>query len=61
AAVCVFDPEVCKWRDAHVVVSTTPPTNGVTVPFYTGTDLPHKIGETVDSARFFDRYFGVLP
>ena len=33
---------------------------GVTVPFYTGADLPHKIGETVDSARFFDRYFGAL-
>jgi inosine-uridine nucleoside N-ribohydrolase len=60
AAVSVFDPEVCGWHDVRIVVSTTPPTNGVTVPFYTGTDLPHKIGETVDSARFFERYFSTL-
>ncbi|MGI5868892.1 MAG: nucleoside hydrolase [Kiritimatiellia bacterium] len=60
AAVCVFDPDVCTWRDARVVVSTTPPTNGVTVPFYNEPDLPHKIAEKVDSARFFDRYFSTL-
>ena len=60
AAVSAFDPEVCDWHDARVEVSLHAPTRGVTVPRYEGSDLPHKIAETVDSARFFDRYFGTL-
>jgi inosine-uridine nucleoside N-ribohydrolase len=60
AAVCVFEPDVCKWRDVRVEVSTLAPTLGYTVPLYHTEDKPHKIGESVDSARFFDIYFSTI-
>lgn len=60
AAVSVFHPDVCKWRDVRVEISTLPPTAGYTVPLYHTEDKPHKIAESVDAERFFDIFFKTI-
>ncbi len=60
AAVCVFEPDVCTWRDTRILVPTQDPTAGYTVPEHRTAEPWHKVAEQVDVARFFDTYFGVL-
>jgi len=61
AAVGLFEPEVCGYREGEVAVSVTPPTAGWTVLRRAADGAgPHRVAETVDAGRFFERYFGTL-
>lgn len=62
AAVGVFHPEVCTYRDAFVRVSQSEPTFGWTVPGPEpeGAPPPHRLAYTVDADAFFRIWFGAL-
>lgn len=61
AAVGLFTPDVCAYDDRWVNVSLTPPTAGWTVPdFRSEAPKVHRLASSVDSARFFDLYFGTV-
>ncbi len=62
AAVGIFDPDVCRYRQGRVVVSTTVPTAGWTVfqPVKNGEPAPHTVACDVDADRFFNRYFSIV-
>ena len=62
AAVGVFHPEVCTYRDAFVRVSQTEPTLGWTVPCDApeGAPPPHRLAHSVDADAFFRIWFGAL-
>jgi purine nucleosidase len=60
AAVTLFDESICEYESGTATVKRTHDrTDGETVwsPAENG---PHRIGVTVDAARFFDSYFGVF-
>ncbi|MFB3890507.1 MAG: nucleoside hydrolase [Phycisphaerae bacterium] len=60
AAACIFEPDLCKYRQGKVTVSLSEPTMGWTIFTEHGDDKPHTAAETVDSDRFFEHYFGVV-
>ncbi len=60
AAVALFDDSVCEYESGTAIVKrTSDRDDGETVwsPHAKG---PHRVGKTVDAARFFDSYFGVF-
>jgi len=60
AAACIFEPDICQYRQGTVAVSLTPPTMGWTV-FDADTDeTPHTVACDVDSEAFFGHYFDVV-
>jgi inosine-uridine nucleoside N-ribohydrolase len=59
AAACIFEPEICRYKQGSVRVSLTDPTAGWTV-FSEQADGPHNVASEVDSARFFEHYFAVV-
>lgn len=61
AAACIFQPELCKYRDGQVSVSLGAPTLGWTV-FTSHKDdpKPHTIAVEVDRDKFFEHYFSVV-
>ena len=62
AAVSLFEPDLCQYKQGLVEVSTTPPTSGVTV-FSEPKDentRPHTVAGDVAAERFFNRYFGTV-
>ena len=61
AAVGVFHPEVCEYKDCLVKVGQCEPSIGWTIPTWPD-DQPrrHTIAWDVDSAKFFEIYFGTL-
>ena len=62
AAACVFQGDLCRYRDGRVTVSLTPPTMGWTV-FDAGAEddpKPHTVACEVDPDAFFAHYFDVV-
>lgn len=59
AAVCLFEPDICRCRRGRVDVSLHAPTEGWTV-FTADETGPHEVANEVDAARFFTRYFDTL-
>ncbi len=61
AAVGIFDPNVCGYCVGEVAVALSPPTAGWTVLRRSAHGSgPHRVAETVDAARFFERFFATL-
>jgi purine nucleosidase len=60
AAACIFEPDICKYRQGRVTVSLDGPTMGWTVFDGRAEDKPHTIAAEVDPKAFFDHYFDVV-
>jgi purine nucleosidase len=60
AAACIFEPDLCKYRQGKVVVSLSEPTMGWTVFSGRAEETPHVVAAEVDSGRFFQHYFSVV-
>lgn len=62
AAVGVFHPEVCDYKNCFVKVSQTEPTLGWTVPTWPSNEAErvHRVACDVRPDAFFDLYFGTL-
>jgi purine nucleosidase len=59
AAACIFQPELCTYRQGRVRVSMQPPTSGYTV-FAKEEQGPHTVAENVNAEAFFQHYFDIL-
>ncbi len=62
AAACIFEPELCKYREGVVSVSLSEPTMGWTI-FNSPRDddkKPHAVACEVDSQKFFEHFFDVV-
>lgn len=57
AAACIFQPDICKYRQGKVAVSLAEPTMGWTVFNPNAEDKPHTVANEVDSEAFFRHYF----
>ena len=60
AAACIFEPELCKYRQGKVTVSLNAPTLGWTVFTEPDGDKPHTVASEVDGALFFEHYFQIV-
>ena len=60
AAACIFEPDLCSYRQGSVAVSLSRPTMGWTVFSDRHDPRPHTVAAEVDSQRFFDHYFSVV-
>jgi inosine-uridine nucleoside N-ribohydrolase len=61
AAVGLFHPEVCQYKDAFVRVSQSEPTLGWTIPTWPDeSQRCHRLACSVDAPAFFSTYFDTL-
>lgn len=60
AAACIFQPDLCRYRQGKVGVSLTDPTMGWTVFSDRCEDKPHAVAAEVDAEAFFRHYFDVV-
>ncbi|KPK86809.1 MAG: hypothetical protein AMJ81_00265 [Phycisphaerae bacterium SM23_33] len=60
AAACIFQPDLCEYRQGKVTVSLGEPTMGWTVFSDRTDDKPHTVAFSVDRERFFEHYFEVV-
>jgi len=60
AAACIFEPDICRYRQGKVTVSLNEPTMGWTVFSEQEPDKPHTVAESVDATRFFEHYFDIV-
>ncbi|MCC7494215.1 MAG: nucleoside hydrolase [Fimbriimonadaceae bacterium] len=59
AAACLFAPQLCTWRHGTVRVDLRSDLVPALTHFAAAPDGRHQVAATVDSAAFFDHYFGV--
>ncbi|MCY2930842.1 MAG: nucleoside hydrolase [Planctomycetota bacterium] len=59
AAACIFEPDLCRYKQGHVRVLLHDPTAGWTV-FRDQADGPHSVAAQVDAGRFFEHYFSIV-
>ncbi len=59
AAACIFEPDICQYKQGEIAVSLNEPTNGWTV-FREQAAGPHTVARDVDAERFFKHYFDVV-
>jgi len=61
AAACLFEPDLCTWREGTVEVETHGEHTAGLTHFRPGGDpVRHQVAATVDAARFFAHYFEVV-
>jgi len=60
AAACVFQPDICKYRQGSVSVSLDQPTMGWTIFDGQAEAKPHTVASDVDPEAFFRHYFEVV-
>lgn len=60
AAACIFEPEICTYRQGMVQVSLNQPTLGWTVFNDRAEPKPHTVAENVRPGAFFDHFFDVV-
>lgn len=60
AAACIFEPDLCQYREGKVSVGLNAPTLGWTVFDPQSGDKPHTVASDVDSKRFFEHYFDIV-
>ena len=60
AAACIFEPDICQYREGFVTVSLAEPTMGWTVFSGNAAEKPHTVAADVDAPRFFDHYFSLV-
>lgn len=60
AAVTLFDDTICGYEQGTATVTRSDGRNDGTIRWEPDANGPHRVGVTVDAARFFDSYFGVF-
>ena len=60
AAACIFEPDICTYRNGQVTVSLNAPTQGWTVFDGHAAVKPHLCADTVNAARFVEHYFSIV-
>ena len=60
AAVCIFDPGVCRYERGRAVVEIEAGETGRFMKWRPGAQGPHEAAMAVDPARFFESYFSVF-
>ena len=60
AAACIFEPQLCQYRQGKVHISLTHPTMGWTVFDGSAVDKPHIVAYDVDAPKFFEHYFSIV-
>ena len=60
AAACVFEPDLCTYREGTVRVSLAEPTRGWTVFSGAGDTKPHTVAHQVDAQAFLKHYFSIV-
>lgn len=60
AAVTLFDDSICGFEQGSVSVKRTEDRDDGITEWAPVANGPHRVGVTVDAARFFDSYFGVF-
>lgn len=60
AAACIFQPDLCRYRQGLVTVSLAEPTMGWTVFSQCDEEPPHALAAEVDPEAFFQHYFDVV-
>ena len=62
AAACVFEPDICTYRDGEVTVECRGPEHLGWTEFRPadGPGAPHRIAVDVDAKRFFEHYFSIV-
>lgn len=60
AAVCIFDPDVCRFERGRATVETEAGESGRFMKWRPGARGPHEAAGAVDPERFFEICFGVF-
>jgi purine nucleosidase len=61
AAVCVFEPDVCKYVDGRVSIELqSDKLKGLTLFDQQASPKPHHVATEVDAQRFFTKYFTTI-
>ena len=60
AAVTVFEPDVCEYETGTAIVNRLEGRDDGAIDWTPDAKGPHRVGKTVDAARFFDSYFSVF-
>jgi inosine-uridine nucleoside N-ribohydrolase len=60
AAACIFQEDICTYRQGRVTVSLSEPTLGWTVFNQNAPDKPHTIAWEVNPEKFFNHYFDIV-
>ncbi len=60
AAACVFEPDICTYKQGFVRVPLADPTAGWTLFNEGSQDKAHTVARDVDSKRFFEHYFDLV-
>jgi len=60
AAACIFEPDLCTYKQGTVRVSLHEPTKGWTTFSQGGDAKPHTVAHQVDSAAFLEHYFSIV-
>lgn len=60
AAVTLFDNSICGYEQGSAKVTRTDNRDDGTMEWTPDAKGPHRVGVTVDAARFFDSYFSVF-
>ena len=61
AAVCLFEPDICKYRNGHVTIPWSDSQHMGATRFTEGAQgSPHTAAYEVDSIAFFDAFFSVF-
>jgi inosine-uridine nucleoside N-ribohydrolase len=60
AAVTLFDESVCEYEQGTATVKCTDDRDDGETMWSPNAKGPHRVGKTVDAARFFDSYFSVF-
>ena len=60
AAVALFDDSVCEYENGTATIQRTHARDDGITEWVPDAKGPHRVGVTVDAARFFDSYFSVF-
>ena len=60
AAVTLFDDTICGFEQGTASVTRSDDRRDGVMNWLPDENGPHRVGVTVDAARFFDSYFGVF-
>jgi len=60
AAVTLFDESICEYEQGLAIVKRSDDRSDGETVWSPDAKGPHRVGVTVDTARFFDSYFGVF-
>jgi len=60
AAVTLFDDSICGYEQGNAIITRSDNRDDGTMEWTPDANGPHRVGVTVDAARFFNSYFSVF-